>query len=40
MSSKGDLMSGKGDLMSTKGDLMSGQFFNDFSGHYVLPAMP
>ena len=28
-------MSAIGVLMSTKGVLMSGQFLNDFSGHYV-----
>ena len=28
-------MSAIGVLMSAKGVLMSGQFFNDFSGHYV-----
>ena len=29
-----------GDLMTAKGALMIGQFFNDFSGHYVLTAAP
>ena len=28
------------ELMTAKGAVMIGQFFNDFSGHYVLPATP
>ena len=29
-----------GALISAKGALMIGQFFNDFSGHYILAAAP